>query len=289
MGDIGYTNAKEGETGVHIDYSGVEQYVSSLTHAIETPCPEYERIGIEVEGNYRQLNSNLLQIENEYYSTVRPKQVLQELEKPTLALKRRGVQYVELRSLDVNAFDPMGINEPQLYFLEIFMTFCLLLESPACYPGEQHDIDINQSKVAHQGRDPDLILTCNGKDIPLHQWLDELLAGMGDVAAMLDRIHNTDVYGQALAEQQAISRDTSRTPSARMLAQMRDNDEGFYHYAKRMSQQHYDYFRNETLSPEREQMFRQMAQQSLQQQRELEAEPQPPFGEFLQQYFAQKA
>lgn len=289
MGDIGYTNAKEGETGVHIDYSGVDEYVDSLSHAIETPCPDYERIGVEVDGYYRQLNSNLLQIENEYYSSVRPKQVLETMEKPTMALKRRGVQYVELRSLDVNAFDPLGINESQLYFLEVFMTFCLLQESPRFHPGEHHDIDFNQSKVAHQGRDPQLILVRDGKDIALHQWLDELLAGMQGVAQMLDRIHQTGVYTKALAEQQAISQDTSQTPSARMLQMMRDNNEGFYHHAQRMSQQHYDYFRNQTLSPEREQMFRTMAAESLQKQQAMESARQPGFAEFLDQYFAQKA
>ena len=39
------------------------------------------------------------------------KQLVGPFEKPTHALKRRGVRYVELRSIDVNAFDPLGINE----------------------------------------------------------------------------------------------------------------------------------------------------------------------------------
>lgn len=289
MGDIGYTNAKEGKTGVHIDYSSVAAYVESLTHAIETPYPEYMSLGVEVDGDYRQLNGNLLQIENEYYSSVRPKQILQDMEKPTMALKRRGVQYVELRSLDINAFDPMGINEPQLYFLEIFMTYCLLLDSPVFAEGEHTDIDANQSKVAHQGRNPALMLSRNGEPVILKEWLWDLMQGMQPVAEMLDRIHNTDVYCRALGEQRGITQDISRTPSARMLQQMRDNNEGFYHHAQRMSQQHYDYYQKQQLSAEREQMFLDMAQRSLQQQAELEAMEQPGFGDFLEQYFAQRA
>ena len=129
MGDIGYQNNKENETGVKACYRSLDSYVQTLQCAIETPFPEYEKIGVKVNGKYQQLNANLLQIENEYYSTVRPKQITQGNEKPIIALKKRGVQYVELRSLDVNAFDPLGINETQLRFIEIFMLFCLLSES----------------------------------------------------------------------------------------------------------------------------------------------------------------
>ncbi|HIP52933.1 MAG TPA: glutamate--cysteine ligase, partial [Chromatiales bacterium] len=125
MGDIGYQNSREQTTGMKANYDSLDAYVRSLTWAIETPCPEYEAIGVVVDGRYEQLNANILQIENEYYSTVRPKQVLEDNEKPSLALKRRGVRYVELRSLDVNAFHPLGMDESQVHFLKAFMLFCL--------------------------------------------------------------------------------------------------------------------------------------------------------------------
>ncbi len=130
MGDIGYQNNKENEHGIKASYDSLQAYIDSLSCAISTPCPEYEKIGVLVDGEYRQLNANILQIENEYYSTMRPKQIPKGNERPTLALKRRGIAYVELRSLDVNAFDPLGINERQLHFLECFLLFCLLHDSP---------------------------------------------------------------------------------------------------------------------------------------------------------------
>ena len=125
MGDIGYQNNKESEVGVVADYNSLNSYIKSLQHAVETPCPEYEKIGLEVDSVYQQLNANILQIENEYYSTVRPKQITTKYEMPTEALRTRGVQYLELRSLDVNDSHPLGINEEQLYFLETLMLFCL--------------------------------------------------------------------------------------------------------------------------------------------------------------------
>lgn len=130
MGDIGYQNNKESEVGMVANYNSLNTYINSLQHAIETPCPEYQKIGFEVDGQYQQLNANILQIENEYYSTVRPKQITNKNEMPIEALRKRGVRYAELRSLDVNASHPLGINEEQLYFLETFMLFCLCHDSP---------------------------------------------------------------------------------------------------------------------------------------------------------------
>jgi glutamate--cysteine ligase len=114
MGDIGYQNRQEEGTGMKACYDSLDAYIRSLTWAIETPCPQYEKIGVKVGERWEQLNDHVLQIENEYYSTVRPKQLTDWMERPTLALRRRGVRYVELRSLDVNAFHPLGIDEEQM-------------------------------------------------------------------------------------------------------------------------------------------------------------------------------
>ena len=117
LGDIGYQNNKEELAGIKACYDSLDAYIESMQCAINTPYPGYEKIGVKVNGEYQQLNANILQIENEYYSSVRPKQIVQGNEKPSTALKKRGIQYVELRSLDVNVFDPHGINSEQLHFL----------------------------------------------------------------------------------------------------------------------------------------------------------------------------
>ncbi len=101
-----------------------------LTRAISTPHPPYEALGVKVDGEYRQLNANILQIENEYYSFIRPKRVAASGERPTRALLRAGVEYVEVRALDVSAFDPVGVNQNKLRFLEAFLALCVLKDSP---------------------------------------------------------------------------------------------------------------------------------------------------------------
>lgn len=288
MGDIGYQNNKENETGVNVKYDNLASYVSSLTSAIETPCPEYEKIGVVVDGVYRQLNANILQIENEYYSTVRPKPILDSNEKPSLALKRRGVRYIELRSLDVNAFDPLGISERQLRFLEALMLLCLLLDSPPVTAQEKQEIDRNEMRTAHRGREPQLRLVCQGRERPLAEWALDICTAMEPVCNLLDSNVNGTPYREALLLQRDKVNDPGRTPSARMLAEMRNTGESFYHFAKRMSQEHYDYFMAKQLPSERIDSFLQAAAASLQRQKEIEQSDAISFSEFLAQYFAQK-
>jgi len=225
MGDIGYQNNQENAVGVKACYDSLDAYIDSLVCAITTPCPQYERIGVKVNGEYRQLNANLLQIENEYYSTIRPKQVLLDNEKPTLALKRRGIAYVELRSLDVNAYDPLGINSEQIYFLEAFLLFCLLHDSPPLSERERIEIDENELITAHRGREPGLVLRRGGEEVTLRDWGLELCDRLVAVCEVLDADKVGAPYARALRAQREKLEDPERTPSARMLAEMQANGE----------------------------------------------------------------
>ena len=287
MGDIGYQNNKEAEIGVKANYDNIETYVASLMKATETPYSEFEKLGVVVNGRYEQLNANILQIENEYYSTIRPKQIVNPFEKPSHALLRRGVQYVELRSIDVNAYDPLGISERQLRFLEAFLVFCLLHESPPIDAQERKDIDHNELSAAHQGRDPHLMLNRNGKKVHLKNWAAEIIEAMTGVCALLDDGHQDNPYSSSLTVQAEKIKDPDRTPSARMLAEMREQGEGFFHFALRMSQQHQAYFQGLTPDPVQENKLTQQAEQSWAHQHELETTEKEPFSAYLQRYFSQ--
>jgi glutamate--cysteine ligase len=288
MGDIGYQNSKELGAGVKADYTNLEAYVASLTRAIESPSPHYERIGVKVDGRYQQLNANILQIENEYYSTVRPKQIPLDNEKPSLALRRRGVRYVELRSPDVNAFQPLGMSEQQARFLEALMLFCLLADSPPINLHERQEIDRNLGGAAHRGRDPELYLQRNGREVKLAVWAREILQAMQGVCEVLDAAELGGPFTGSLQRQLELVEDPDLTPSARMLAEMRERQEGFFRFAQRMSLQHQAYFRSLSLAPERRELFLREAEQSWQRQKEIEEADAISFDEFLEQYFAQR-
>jgi len=288
MGDIGYQNNQENEIGMKACYDSLEEYVDALTFAIETPYPGYEKIGVKVNGKYRQLNSNILQIENEYYSTVRPKQLLHGNEKPTLGLKRRGVRYIELRSVDVNTFSPLGVDREQLYFLEALTLFCLLHESPLISPWERAEIDKNEMAAAHFGRKPGLKLVRNGEQSALTDWALEVCDGMEPVCALLDGGDPERPYSRALANQRRAVEDPERTPSARTLREMRERGEGFFRFAYRKSKEHQEYFTGRPLDERTERFFTEESRRSIEQQREIEAADQVNFDEFLEAYFAQE-
>src|SRR5215510_10284522 len=165
MSDLGYRN--KNQAGVRISVNSLAEYVRDLSAAVSTPNAEYEKIGVKVNGEYRQLNANLLQIENEYYSYIRPKRVTRSGEHPSQALRRGGVEYVEFRALDVSAYDPVGVNQNKLRFLEAFAALCVVKPSEPIDATEWQQLDANHALVAHRGREPGLQLNRNGSPIEL--------------------------------------------------------------------------------------------------------------------------
>ena len=244
MSDIGYKNSNQ--DGIDVSYNSLGKYVASLKAAIKTPSEEYEKIGVLVDGEYRQLNTNILQIENEYYSFVRPKQIAESGEAPSRALESRGIKYVEIRALDVNPFDPIGLNEQQLHFMEVLLIFCLLQESPEMDAEERHEFERNQSKAACAGRNPDLKLNRNGKEVLLIDWVTEILDNIQCVCEMLDGQNfngeNGSDYSNALQAQIEKVRDNSLLPSAQVIEGMNETDQSFFKFALKKSEKHKDYF-----------------------------------------------
>ncbi|EQD53391.1 glutamate--cysteine ligase, partial [mine drainage metagenome] len=161
-----------------------------------------------------------MQIENEYYSFIRPKRVARSGERPTQALKRAGVEYVEVRALDVSAFDPVGVNQNKLRFLEAFVALCLLKDSPPIADAEQRSLDQNHLTVARRGREPGLALWRDGQSVPMRDWARELIDSMAGICEILDRGDPSRPYSLALATQAAKIEEVARTPSARMLAEL---------------------------------------------------------------------
>lgn len=240
MSDIGYRNKNQSTLSVSVN--SLDEYVRDLTRAIGTPYPPYEKLGVKVDGEYRQLNANILQIENEYYSFIRPKRIARSGERPTKALARAGVEYVEVRALDVSAFDPVGVNQNKLRFLEAFLALCLLRDSQPISRDEQSSLDANHLTVARRGREPNLLLKRDGRDYPMRDWARELLDDMQGICEMLDHGEGTRPYRAALDQQRAKIEEVERTPSARLLAEMRQTGETFHELALRMSNLHKDYF-----------------------------------------------
>jgi len=285
MSDVGYRNRNQ--AGLSVSVNSLEEYVRDLSHAIATPHPPYEALGVKVNGEYRQLNANILQIENEYYSFIRPKRVARSGERPTKALQRAGVEYVEVRALDVRAFDPVGVNQNKLRFLEAFCALCLLKESGPIATDEQAALDQNHIDVARRGREPGLTLWREGKAVSMRDWARELLDSMTGICEVLDRGDASRPYAHALAAQAAKIASTELTPSARLMAELTSTGESFFDLALRMSMTHKGYFLD-LYAPNDARLseFAHSAEESLSSQRNIEARDSGTFEEFLARYFA---
>jgi glutamate--cysteine ligase len=285
MSDLGYRNRNQ--SGLSVSVNSLDEYVRDLTRAISTPHAPYEKLGVHVDGEWRQLNANILQIENEYYSFIRPKRVARSGEKPTRALQRAGVEYVEVRALDVSAFDPVGVNQNKLRFLEVFLALCLMKDSPPIATSEQETLDTNHVIVARRGREPGLTLKREGRDVPMREWARELLDSMQGIAEVLDRGDPARPYTAALAVQGAKIDDVALTPSARMLKELETTGESFFDLGLRMSRLHKEYFLA-LYAPnvERQAEFRQAADESLRAQASIEAKDRISFEQYLAAYAA---
>ncbi len=284
MSDVGYRNRNQ--AGLSVSVNSLDEYVRDLQRAITTPHPPYEALGVKVNGEYRQLNANILQIENEYYSFIRPKRVAGSGERPTKALRRAGVEYVEVRALDVSAFDPVGVNQGKLRFLEAFLALCLMKDSPPIGDSEQSSLDENHLTVARRGRESGLTLWRDGRGTPLREWARELLDSMIGICEILDRGEAARPYSQALAAQLAKVEDVSLTPSARLMVEL-NAGQPFFDLALRTSAAHKAYFL-ELYPPNDERLreFAREAEESLTAQQTVEANDRGTFEEYLARYFA---
>ena len=282
MSDIGYTNRIPG--GIGIRYDDLYRYAASLHRAITTPHPRWEALGVRRGSEYRQLNANLLQIENEYYSSVRPKQPTRRGERPTEALQRRGVRYVELRSIDLDPGSPVGLTEDRLAFLEVFMLFCLLHESPPLGEAERGAIDANQNRVAVRGRDPALTLVRDGREVPFRAWAEELLDELGAVAELV-RTPGDDPAAVVAAARASVGRPEA-TPSARVLEDMKAGGGSHFEYVLNASRRHVETLRRDPLPDDERLRFEEEAASSIARQTALEASDSVTFEEYLAGFFA---
>lgn len=285
MSDLGYTS--QAQARIDISLNSLDEYISDLTAAICTPDSGYEQIGIKVDGEYRQLSANQLQIENEYYSSIRPKRVAHSGERPTAALLRGGIEYVEVRSLDINLFDPVGINQNVMRFMEAFLIYCMLEDSPPLDDAAWHELSLNLGNTARNGRNSSLRLIRNGNETSLQEWADEILVDVKSIAALIDRASDRDDYVDAVDAQFALVDDSDATPSARILQELRTAGIGFFRFAMETAIGHKDYFRAlQPLESERLKLFEREAEASLQRQEDVEAADSISFDEYLARYFS---
>ncbi|RBW51177.1 glutamate--cysteine ligase [Marinobacter sp. F3R11] len=282
MGDLGYHN--NAQSSLNICFNKLGTYTQTLDRAIHTKWPAYEAIGTRRNGEFIQINTSVLQIENEYYSAVRPKRTAHSGEKPIQALDARGVEYVEVRCLDLDPFSPVGINEAQIDFLDLFLLDCLLSESPRIDDSECKVLDDSFKDVVARGRDRELIVCRDGGSSPIGDAARAALSRLESLAEMLDGWNGGEVYRNALSAQQRVLSGDRQVPSARVIDEMRASGAGHCDWAMDLALRHQNTLRQEGLAASVQSEFITASKDSLAEQKKLEASDTLAFGDFLEQY-----
>ena len=284
MSDLGYSN--QNQSSIEISLNNLDAYIDDLRRAIRTPEPEYETFGVKVDGEYRQLSANQLQIENEYYSPIRPKRVARSGEWPTAALQRGGVEYVEVRSLDLNIGDPSGINQNTMRFIEALLIYCLVEDSPDIDATAMAEIRRNQTGTAKRGRDPSFRLIREGTEVSLASWANEILDKVAGIAELVDQAEGVESYSQSVELMRGLVAEPELTPSARLIHELREADCSFFEYVLSVARKHRDYFAaTEPLSDVRHREFDDEVTASIERQRKVEQGDAISFDEYLANYF----
>ncbi len=282
MGRFGYQNSAQKQLGIH--YNNLKDYLKGLQKAVKTSYKSFKRLGLEnAQGEAIQINDHVLQIENEYYSLVRPKQVPQADETPSQALENRGIAYVELRAVDVNPYSPIGITEDTAGFLEVVALYCLLQDSPALLKDEEDVIERNQAEVVNRGRAPNVDIIENGQAHPIEDWCTYHIQRMQPLAALLDSTDNTTLYTDALKAMMVRVDEVDATLSALMVGDTREQG-GMWHFGQALAQQHVSAYEQHQMSAETLAYFEQAAKVSIQKQQQLEQDSTVSFAEYLAQY-----
>jgi glutamate--cysteine ligase len=286
MGRLGYQS--DAQAALNVSYNCLAGYAASLHGALTTPFPPYEAIGVmNPGGEYNQLSTSLLQIENEFYGTIRPKRSIKVGERPLRALRERGVEYVEVRCMDLDPFEPVGIAAPTMRFLDIFLLHCLLKDSPDDTPQEIAALSRNQQRTASAGREPGLMLERDGGTVALVDWGREIIAECEPIAERLDHEERSERHAQALADARARLEDLDLTPSARVLATIRaDFGNSYTRFVRAQGEQSRRLLLDRPFSRGLADKYRVQAEVSLREQRRREQADTGSFEEFRQHYLS---
>jgi glutamate--cysteine ligase len=285
MGRLGYQS--DAQASLAVSYNSLEGYAASLADALTRPYPAYEGVGIRNPGgDYNQLGDTLLQIENEFYGTIRPKRVIFPGERPLHALRERGVEYIEVRLMDLDPFVPVGIKAETMDFLDVFLLHCLQTDSPPDSPDEIAELARNQHRTAARGRESGLQLERHGQEVSLTGWGAELVAACAPLAAKMDATHETDRYSRSLAAASAALMQPETLPSSRVLSALQDFDNSFLQFGRSQSLKTQALLLAMPWTSAQQASLLDMSAQSVADQKKIEAADTMSFENYRQQYLS---
>jgi glutamate--cysteine ligase len=282
MSDLGYQNINQSDLAISLN--SLQEYTLDLKQATATKCNDFQKIDKETTEDYPQINSNILQIEDEYYAVSRPKSNSVSNQRLTTKLNDTGVDYIELRSLDINPFQRIGIDLDTVHFLEVFFIYCTLSSSPPIKNGEIEEIKQNDLLVATRGREPGLNLSNNRTKISLKNWANQILDEMMSITGLLDN-KMTD-FTRIIRKLSTQITDPEQTLSAMLLNKILTEKVDVQELGRALGNDYKNYYISmETSKNSDWSLLEKESADSKKRQTELEQASSQSFEDFVKEYF----
>ena len=223
MSEVGYQSSIQNE--LKISYNNLDEFIDAIIKGIKTPVQDFQDMGLfDGNGIPQQISTGILQIENELYDIVRPKRSGPSGSRPATLLKEQGIEYLELRGIDINPFIPEGIDENKIKLLDVYIMHALISDSPEVSDTEIEEIRANQKAMVESGRSKDIKLKRGGVDIPLLELKTVLHDELKQVASAMDEY--CPGYSNAVDSEMNID----ILPSERIMNEIKSQNISFQEY-----------------------------------------------------------
>ena len=282
MSNFGYQNTRRKKLEVSIN--SMTEYVSDLREATNTTHSEFAKIQKKNTNFQAQINENILQIDDEYYAVARAKSKIISDQRTTSKLNQGGVDFIELRSLDLNPFSRIGIDEETTFFLETLLAYCFIKQGQHFTDDEIKNINYNDALVATQGREPRLDLLKDGETISLKDWGNHIIDNLLPIAAVLDS--NKNEYTEVVDQMREKINDANQTLSGRLLDTISNNNMSFIELGESIGKANKMHYLNLNQSDNPNwNLLEKEAIDSHNQQKRLENKDGESFESFVENYF----
>ena len=188
MSDIGYVS--DAQKNLNVKYNSLQEFLEKIKTAIKVPYKNFQDKGLlDADGDYHQISDGIIQIENEYYDSIRPKIASENKLRPYDQLKKHGIEYLEIRGIDIDPNELVGISKHHVRFLDLFLIYCLISPSSKVSNEEKLEIDKNDSNAVYRGRDKETEISVKGSSVNLH---DERIKIYDDLKTLAHCMKNSE-------------------------------------------------------------------------------------------------
>ena len=194
MSEIGYQS--KAQKNLDIKYNSLDDFLKEIKKAITIPFSEFSNKGLkDSQGDYQQISDGIIQIENEYYDSIRPKRSSYNNYRPYDLLNNFGIEYLEIRGIDISPNEITGMSEHHIRFIDLFLIYCLVSPSDKIDASEKKIIDRNEHKAIYQGRNENTVISYKGLDMNIHEAKNLL---MDDLKLLAEMYEDSDKYFESI-------------------------------------------------------------------------------------------